>query len=171
MVRSRKAPLCKGSWHGEAVTEGLCPCAARTAGFARQVQALRFCCNPCRDLRLRARGLLQSASLTAPSEREPRGALRRRGRAVDERLDGVGRKCVQNSRRDVGIAPYARFWIGRNNYHLCVGRAALSPPRWHSHSRTPLRNIRRGGCPHPPVLALRFCCKPYPTRCAGTGTR
>ena len=80
------------------------------------------------DTRAAARGLLQSASLTAPSEREPRGALRRRGRAVDERLDGVGRKCVQNSRRDVGIAPYAKFWIGRNNYHLCVGRAALSPP-------------------------------------------
>ena len=56
---------------------------------------------------------------------------------------GHERFCVLNSRRDVGIAPYAKFWIGRNNYHLCVGRAALSPPRWHSHSRTPLRNIRR----------------------------
>ena len=29
MVRSRKAPLCKGSCHGEAVTEGLCSCALR----------------------------------------------------------------------------------------------------------------------------------------------
>ena len=32
------------------------------------------------------------------------------------------------ARRDVGIAPYAEFWIERNSHPLCVGRAHLSPP-------------------------------------------
>ena len=67
----------------------------------------------------------EAASL--PSEREPR-ALRRGRRALNERPYGVERKPVRNSRRDEGIAPYARFWIGRNIYPRCVGQAHPSPP-------------------------------------------
>ena len=52
-------------------------------------------------------------------------ALRREGRALDERPYGVRRKPVRNSRRDVGIAPYAEFWIGRNAYRFL--RRAGSP--------------------------------------------
>ena len=73
---------------------------------------------------------------------EPRAAAR--GRALDERPYGVVWRPVRNSRRDVGIAPYANFWLGRNSDPFCVGRAALSPP-----------------CRH-----LQFCCKPHRyTRC------
>ena len=50
------------------------------------------------------------------------------GRALDERPYGVERKMVRNSRRDVGIAPCAKFWLGRNIYPHCVGRGALTPP-------------------------------------------
>ena len=43
MVRSRKAPLCKGSCHGEAVTEGLCSCAKRkNSGLCPLLQILSF---------------------------------------------------------------------------------------------------------------------------------
>ena len=130
---------------------------------------------------LRRGGLLQSASLTAPSEREPRrcgaGAGRRGRRPLQCNVGGahpcrgggvldapvqavsilcphpslsVGadahirpcwhhRFCVRNSRRDVGIAPYAKLWIGHNSYPFCVGRAH----------------------PSPLLLALLFCCKPW----------
>ena len=89
-----RAPLCKGSWRE--APEGLCPCAARTAGKARQ----------------------------AITQNLPYYAVG----ALIERPCRHHRFCIRNSRRDVGIAPYAKLWIGCNVYLHCVGRAALSPP-------------------------------------------
>ena len=36
-VHKNKAPLCKGSWHGEAVTEGLFPCKTNYSTVARAI--------------------------------------------------------------------------------------------------------------------------------------
>ena len=52
-----------------------------------------------------------SPPLLAPSillQTASKRALRREERALDEHPYGVRRKTVRNSRRDVGIAPYAK---------------------------------------------------------------
>ena len=59
-------------------------------------------------------------------------ALRRGGGRSMTAPTAWGRGLVRNSRRDVGIAPYAKVGIGCNIYPL----------------------LRRAGCPQPAVLAL-----------------
>ncbi len=65
--------------------------------------------------------------------------------------------------RKAPSSPTAALWASRPTQNLslsatsipsCVGRAHLSPPLLaFSYSRTPIRKLRRGRCPHRPVLA------------------
>ena len=145
-----------------------------------------------------------SVSFADSSLREgAKDALRREGRAVDDRPYGGGGSFMGNdkpfcktacaSSGGVGVprptalhesrcgirgamhpqgvcrirkapsSPTAALWASRPTQNLslsatsipsCVGRAHLSPPLLaFSYSRTPIRKLRRGRCPHRPVLA------------------